>query len=105
MIFTVSVQQDSEEIKCPEKITKSQMPPLSILLLVENLGHRFPMPLKITKSLMPSQAMVLLVKNWGIFFIIFEKKGKGNMASRAMLPEEHFSRTFIKEATRLFSRC
>jgi hypothetical protein len=39
MIFTISVQQDLERAICPEKITKSQMLPGAIIVLVILLGH------------------------------------------------------------------
>ena len=105
MIFTASVQQDLKRIKCPKKITKGQMPPAAMLLLVKNWSHGFLVPLKITKGQTPSQAMLLLVKNRGTFFLIFKKTIKGWMPSRAMLLREHFSRIFKKESKPLCTIC
>jgi hypothetical protein len=43
------------------------MPPEAMLLLVRNLGHRFVVPLKITKGQMLPGAMLLLVILRGVY--------------------------------------
>ena len=64
MIFAVSVQQDLEKGKCPEKITKSQMPLPAILFSVNNCCHIIN-PRKVTKSNTPPPRIKPLVKSEG----------------------------------------
>ena len=68
MILAVSIQHDLERIKCPEKITKSQVLLPDMLLLVRSERFAFLHPTIITKSITPRPGILLLVKSVGFIF-------------------------------------